>query len=97
LQLAQQSGNTLRYTQKLASLGRTAEAVSSALTHFQNAESALALAQTLREQGAFAEALAIGERGLVLEGQKAALSVERRMGHPPIVATGGGDYQPRQS
>ncbi len=74
LELAQQSGNTLRYTQKLATLGRTAEAVSYALAHLANAESALALAQTLREQGAFAEALVIGERGLALEGQKAALA-----------------------
>lgn len=74
LQLAQQNGHTLRYTQKLVALGRTAEAVSYALAHLANAESALTLAQTLREQGALNEALLIGERGLELEGQKAALA-----------------------
>lgn len=74
LQLAQQSGQSVRYTQKLVALGRTAEAMTYALAHLQRAEAALSLAQTLRAQAALPEALTIGERGLTLAGEKGALS-----------------------
>lgn len=74
LQLAKQNGLTLPYTQKLVALGRTAEAVSYALTHLQQTSSALALAQNLRQQGALTEALAVGERGLALDGNKSSLA-----------------------
>jgi uncharacterized Zn finger protein len=74
LQLAQQSGQNVRYTQKLVTLGRIAEAMRYALAHFQRAESAFSLAQTLRQQAALSEALAIGERGLALAGEKGALA-----------------------
>lgn len=74
LHLAEQQGLIVPYTKKLIELGRTAEAVRYALAHLQQANTALALAQTLREHGAMNEALAIGERGLALDGNKSQLA-----------------------
>jgi len=73
LDLCQKAGRHLRYALKLCDLGRTAEGVAHAKKHLASANEALQMAQRLRELGQIAEAIAIGERGLKLDGRKASL------------------------
>ncbi|HET9528812.1 MAG TPA: hypothetical protein VFQ92_00555, partial [Blastocatellia bacterium] len=73
LALCLESGAHLRYALKLCDLDRAADAVSHALKHLAVAEEALTLARQLRESGLLDEAIRIGERGLKLDGHKAAL------------------------
>ncbi len=73
LALCQKHGKHLRYARKLIELGRVSEGTNYALEHLEFADDALALAQQLRELKKFPEALAIGERGLKLQGYKFAL------------------------
>jgi hypothetical protein len=73
LALCLREGEHLRYALKLLELDRASEAVSHALKRLKVAGEALTLAQALRESGHVAEAVRIGERGLRLGGQKAAL------------------------
>lgn len=73
LALCLESGAHLRYALKLCELDRAADAVSHALKHLVVAEDALELAKHLRESGHLDEAIRVGERGLKLDGHKAAL------------------------
>jgi uncharacterized Zn finger protein len=73
LALSLKSGGYLRYTLKLVSLKRVAEAVKYALKHLAKADDALKLAQALRESRHPDESLKIGERGLKLGASKASL------------------------
>lgn len=68
LYLAEAEGQTDRYLQMLAKLGRTEEAIAQAQQQMSSAEEALALAQTLREQGELEQALNIAMKGLSLGG-----------------------------
>jgi uncharacterized Zn finger protein len=68
LYLAEAEGQTDRYLQMLAKLGRTEEAIAQAQQQMSTAGEALALAQTLREQGELEEALKIATEGLSLGG-----------------------------
>ena len=68
LYLAEAEGQTDRYLQMLAKLGRTEEAIAQAQEQITTAEEALTLAQTLREQGELEQALSIGNQGLALGG-----------------------------
>lgn len=68
LYLAEAEGQTDRYLQMLAKLGRTEEAVVQAQQQMSTAAEALTLAQTLREQGNLEQALSIAVQGLTLEG-----------------------------
>jgi uncharacterized Zn finger protein len=63
----------LRYALKLCELARIPEAVEHALKNFSDADSALKLAERLRESGHLDEAIHVGEHGLQLAGNKAAL------------------------
>jgi uncharacterized Zn finger protein len=74
LNLAAATGLRTPYTTMLVHAGRVAEAVDYGLTELTEADEALALAQALRERGATAEALAVAEHGLHLEGQRAPLA-----------------------
>ncbi|MDX2240486.1 MAG: SWIM zinc finger family protein [Leptolyngbyaceae cyanobacterium bins.302] len=71
LYLAEAEGQTDRYLQMLAKLGRTEEAVSQAQQHMSTAGEAWTLAQTLREQGELESALSIAMQGLSLDGSHA--------------------------
>jgi uncharacterized Zn finger protein len=73
LALCLREGEHLRYALKLLELDRAPEAVSHALKRLKFAGEALTLAQALRESGHVAEAVRVGESGLRLGGQKAAL------------------------
>ncbi len=73
LALCLRAGAHLRYALKLVELDRLPEAVSHALKHLNVAGEAFTLAQHLRESGHLDEAIRIGECGLRLGGQKAAL------------------------
>ncbi len=73
LALCLRAGAHLRYALKLLELDRLSEAVSHALKRLKVAAEALTLAQHLRESGHPNDALRVGERGLRLGGQKAAL------------------------
>ena len=73
LALCLRAGAHLRYALKLSELDRLPEAVSHALKHLSVAREALTLAEHLRESGHLDEAIRVGERGLRLGGQKAAL------------------------
>lgn len=68
LYLAEAEGQTDRYLQMLAKLGRTEEAIAQAQQQMSSADEALALAQTLREQGELEQALNIATQGLSLGG-----------------------------
>jgi uncharacterized Zn finger protein len=68
LYLAQAEGQTQQYLTMLGRLGRVEEAMSAAKTQMQSMEEAFALAQTLRQQGAMAQALEIAQTGLSLPG-----------------------------
>jgi uncharacterized Zn finger protein len=68
LSLAQAEGQTQLYLTKLSELGSVQEAIAAAQEQMSNAEEALALAQSLREQGAIEEALHIAQLGLAFEG-----------------------------
>jgi uncharacterized Zn finger protein len=74
LYLAEAEGQMKHYLTMLAELGRIQETVAEGLQYMATTEEALALAQTLREQGALQEALRIAEHGLSLEGRKASLA-----------------------
>jgi uncharacterized Zn finger protein len=71
LYLAEAEGQTDRYLQKLAKLGRTEDAIAEAQQQMTTAAEALTLAQTLREQGALEQALSIATQGLSLGGSHA--------------------------
>jgi hypothetical protein len=73
LALCKKMGKHLRYAGKMIELGRVLEGTNYALDHLEFADDALTLAQQLRELKKIPEALAIGERGLKLEGYKIAL------------------------
>ncbi|EGK88847.1 SWIM zinc finger domain-containing protein [Microcoleus vaginatus PCC 9802] len=68
LYLAQAEGCTQQYLTMLTRLGRVEEAVEAAATQMQSAEDALALVQTLKQQGALEQALKICQAGLNLSG-----------------------------
>ena len=68
LYLAEAEGQTDRYLQMLAKLGRTEEAIAQAQQQMSSADEALVLAQTLREQGELEQALNIAMKGLSLGG-----------------------------
>ncbi|HEY9660217.1 MAG TPA: hypothetical protein V6C65_17300, partial [Allocoleopsis sp.] len=68
LYLAEAEGQTDRYLQMLAKLGRTEEAITQAQQQMSSADEALVLAQTLREQGELEQALNIATQGLSLGG-----------------------------
>ncbi|HIK17607.1 MAG TPA: SWIM zinc finger domain-containing protein [Leptolyngbyaceae cyanobacterium M33_DOE_097] len=68
LYLAEAEGQTDRYLQMLAKLGRTEEAIAQAHQQMSTPGEALALAQTLREQGELEQALKIATKGLALDG-----------------------------
>ena len=68
LYVAQAEGQTDRYLQMLAKLGRTEEAIAQAQLQMSTAAEALTLAQALREQGELAQALSIATQGLALKG-----------------------------
>lgn len=63
----------LRYALKLCELGQAAEAVAHAMKNLETADDALLLAKHLREADHLDDAIRIGERGLKLDGYKAAL------------------------
>ena len=73
LAIALAAGRHLRYTQKLAELGRGAEAAQYAAQHFKRAGDALALAQQLRTAGQVDEAVALAGSGLRLAQPRAEL------------------------
>lgn len=73
LKLSLSTDSHLSYAQKLISLGRVSEAVSHALKKLNWADEALKLAEQLSEASHLKEAIRIGEKGLKLEGPKAAL------------------------
>ncbi|MEG3895033.1 MULTISPECIES: SWIM zinc finger family protein [unclassified Microcoleus] len=68
LYLAQAEGCSQQYLTMLTRLGRVEEAVEAAATEMQSAEDALALVQTLKQQGALEQALKICQAGLNLSG-----------------------------
>lgn len=68
LNLANATGEHALHAAKLAQLGRTTEAVADSLLNLAFAPEALVVAQALRQQGAYDEALRIGEFGLTLDG-----------------------------
>lgn len=67
LVLSKKEGRHLRHALQLCALGRVADAAKYASKHLTEAAEALTLAQTLRDGGHIAEALAVGERGLRLD------------------------------
>lgn len=69
LYLAQAEGQTQEYLTLLGRLGRTEEAMQAAQTQMTTMEEALALAKTLREQGAVQQALQVAQAGLALPGK----------------------------
>ena len=75
LALCKKHERHLRYALKLCELGRGAEGVKYAMQHFEDASEALALAQTLHDLKQIDEALALGEKGLKLGGEKFQLAM----------------------
>ncbi len=73
LVLCQQTGRHLRYALMLCELQRVPQAITYAQKPLSSAADAHQMAERLRELGHIAEAIALGERGLVLAGPKAAL------------------------
>lgn len=65
---AQAEGQTDRYLQMLAKLGRTEEAIAEAQEQMTTADEAWTLAQALREQGELEQALNIAIQGITLDG-----------------------------
>ncbi len=74
LALCKKAGKHARYAGKLIELGRVLEGTNYALEHLELADEALTLARQLRELKKVPEALAVGERGLKLQGYKFALA-----------------------
>ncbi len=74
LALCQRHNKHARYAGKLVELGRVAEGTQYALERLEFADEALTLARQLRELKKIPEALAVGERGLKLQGYKFALA-----------------------
>src|SRR5581483_7944673 len=74
LALCKKHNKHARYASKLVELGRVLEGTQYAIEHLEFADEALTLAQQLRELKKIPEALAIGERGLKLQGYKFALA-----------------------
>ncbi len=74
LSLCQQTGQYLRYTQKLLQLGDTDAAIRVAY-QLTDPNQVLAIAKTLRESSRLSEALALAEHGLTLGGQKYHLAI----------------------
>lgn len=74
LALCQKEERDLRYALKLCELGRVGEGVKYAFGHLKDAAEALTLAQTLRELKQIDDALALGERGLKMGGDKFPLA-----------------------
>jgi uncharacterized Zn finger protein len=70
LYFAEAEGQTDRYLQMLAKLGRTEEAIAQAQQQMSTPGEALALAQTLRERGELEQALKIATKGLSLGGHE---------------------------
>ncbi len=70
LRLCLEAGKPRRYALKLLELGRKDEAVRVSLSQISSVEDGLAIAQRLRDLGHVQEAIAVGERGLGLEGHK---------------------------
>lgn len=68
LYLAEAEGQTDRYLQMLAKLGRTEAAIAQAQQQMSTSAEALVLAQTLRERGELEQALKIATKGLSLGG-----------------------------
>ncbi|MBD2778047.1 SWIM zinc finger domain-containing protein [Iningainema tapete] len=68
LYLAEAEGQTKQYLTMLGRLGRVEEAMNAAQTQMTSMNEAFALAKTLQEQGALAQALQIAQTGLKLEG-----------------------------
>ena len=73
LKLCLATGSHLAYALKLVALGRVSEAVTHALKNLLLAAEALKLAEPLRAANHLDEAIRIGEKGLKLDGYKAAL------------------------
>lgn len=73
LALCQKAGRHLRYALGLCDLHRAPEAVIYARQSFVSSDDALVLAQRLREMQRVSDAIDVGERGLMLEGNKAQL------------------------
>lgn len=69
LSLCQQTGQYLRYTQKLLQLGQTEKAILAAY-QLSDPNQMLAIAKNLREGNHLSEAIALSEHGLTLSGQK---------------------------
>lgn len=87
LALCQAAGRHLRYALKLCELDRVAEAVKFATTHLMTTSEVLQLAQRLRTLNHLADALAIGEHGLQMDGLKRSLAewlapIEEAQGRP---------------
>ncbi len=74
LRLSAAAGEDARHAIMLAGLDREEEAVAYASKHLRTPEEALAVAEVLRERGDVEAALAVGERGLSLEGRKSRLA-----------------------
>lgn len=74
LALCQKEERHLRYALKLCELGRAGEAVKYAFEYLEDAAEALTLAQALRELKQMDDALAVGERGLKMGGDKFMLA-----------------------
>ena len=73
LDLCQAAGEHLRHAMKLLELGRKDEAVQVATNRLETADEALAIARRLRDLDHVQDAVAVGERGLLLEGYKSKL------------------------
>jgi uncharacterized Zn finger protein len=70
LELCRRAAQYRRYALKLLEVGRYQEAMSIALNRLTSAEEALSVAQKLRDLGRVQDAIAIGERGLFLAGNR---------------------------
>jgi uncharacterized Zn finger protein len=75
LALCQQANEHRRYALKLLELGRKEEAMQTAMNRMTSAEDALIVSQSLHNLDHLDDALAVGERGLTLTGNKHALGV----------------------
>lgn len=69
LALCQQTGQWLRYTQKLLQLGQTENAIRAAY-QLSEPNQVIEIAKKLRENNRLPEAIALAEHGMKLEGQK---------------------------
>lgn len=73
--VAEAESQSDRYMELLVKMGRAQEAIDYGLKWLDTTDSALLLAQTLREQGETAHALRITEHGLQLQGAKRELGI----------------------